>query len=171
MSFPLEEIEKAFSGVLRPKNLTLHVAEEHDNRDYENDEIHRKKDFDGRWQDIPDEHLLRCPYGLTHLASDGLPFYLPAAMTWVLKNFKDVDSYLVDATIYQFASSRKNKDLVDHYNNRFRLFNLDQWIACRTFLKHLLSEDPGGALIDSKVAKEALEDINKTIKMQNKMLR
>jgi hypothetical protein len=60
---PIDEIYAAFDGVERPKELTLHVAEEHDNYDYLNDVMRGAKDYDGRWQDILSEHLLRCHWG------------------------------------------------------------------------------------------------------------
>jgi hypothetical protein len=159
MKSPIEEIEAAFDGVERPKEVTLHVAEEHDNRDYDNDALHRAKDFEGRWQDVPAEHLLKCHCGLTHLHEDGLPFYLPAAMTWVLKNFRDTNEMLTDSTIYQL----EKKGLCDHYDWRFRLFTLAQWRACRSFLEYLLHEDRDRNWIDSDVAKLALDTVKAKI--------
>ncbi len=164
METPINKIELAFDGVLRTEKLTLHVAEEHDNYDYENDSLHRTKDHVGRWQDIPNEHLLRCAFGLTHLGSKGLRFYLPAAMTWVLKNFKDNDSYLVDATIYQLVPRREDKNLSERYDRRFGKFTVLQWQACEAFLNHLLNEDPEGDFIDAIVAKQALSGVQSKIK-------
>lgn len=163
MEPPVDEINSAFDGVERPKELTLHVAEEHDNYDYSNDAIHRAKDYDGRWQDVPDEHLLRCHSGLTHLGADGLPFYLPAAMIWVLKNFRDTNELLLDWTIYQLAPNRENTRLSEHYDSRFQLFTSAQWHACRSFLEFLLFEDPEGDIIDSIVAKKALAEVEAKI--------
>ena len=53
-------IEKAFDGVEQPTDITLHVAEAYDDYDYENDAIHRKKDFNGPWQQLPSEHIKSC---------------------------------------------------------------------------------------------------------------
>jgi hypothetical protein len=159
MESPIAEIETAFDGVKRPKVLTLHVADAHDSSDYSNDKLHRAKDYDGRWQDIPDEHLLSCHWGLSHLGADGLQFYLPAAMTWVLKNFRDSNSFLVDATIYQLACNRDNEKLAEYYDRRFQLFTAAQWHACRSFLEFLLIEDAEGNFIDTAEAQQALGEV------------
>ena len=39
----IELIQSAFDGVPQPDKLTLHVAEAHDNWDYDNDAIHWKR--------------------------------------------------------------------------------------------------------------------------------
>jgi hypothetical protein len=163
MKSPVDEINAAFDGVERPKELTLHVAEEHDNYDYSNDATHRANDYAGRWQDIPDEHLLRCHWGLSHLGADGLPYYLPAAMTWALKNFRDTNELLVDWTIYQLNPHLDDKALAEHYDSRFQLFTSTQWFACRAFLEYLLYEDPEGNIIDAVVAKKALAGVEAKI--------
>ena len=49
----IDIIENAFDGVTQPDEITLHVAEAHDNYDYDNNLKHRKKDYIGRWQDVP----------------------------------------------------------------------------------------------------------------------
>jgi hypothetical protein len=159
MKSPVDEINAAFDGVERPRELTLHVAEEHDNYDYSHDALHRAKDYDGRWQDIPAEHLIRCYSGLSHLDAYGLPFYLPAAMTWVLKNFRDSDELLVDWTIYQLVPHREDERLSERYDRRFHLFTPTQWRACRSFLEFLLSEDPEGDFIDANAARQALAEV------------
>ena len=164
METPIRRIELAFDGVDRPEKLTLHVAEEHDNYDYDNDDFHRQRDHVGRWQDIPEEHLLRCVDGLSHLAADGLPYYLPAAMRWVIRNFRDTDSLLVDWTIYQLAPNREDKNLSERYDRRFARFTIPQWCACEVFLDHLLGEDPDGDYIDARVAGEALSEVRSKIK-------
>jgi hypothetical protein len=163
MESPIDEIYAAFDGVERPKELTLHVAEEHDNYDYSNDVMRRAKDYDGRWQDIPSEYLLRCNWGLSHPGADGLPYYLPAAMTWVLKNFRDTNELLVDWTIYQLNPNRDDKGLAERYDSRFQLFTSTQWYVCRTFLEYLLYEDPEGNIIDAVVAKKALAGVEAKI--------
>jgi hypothetical protein len=118
-------------------------------------------DFDPDGTHFPQaaEHLLKCHCGLTHLHEDGLPFYLPAAMTWVLKNFRDTNEMLTDSTIYQL----EKKGLCDHYDWRFRLFTLAQWRACRSFLEYLLHEDRDRNWIDSDVAKLALDTVKAKI--------
>ena len=57
----IELIQSAFDGVPQPDKLTLHVAEAHDNWDYDNDAIHWKKD-----------HLSHTHWQRRHLLVDSL---------------------------------------------------------------------------------------------------
>jgi len=156
MNSLVAQIRKAFDGVPMPSEVTLRVADAHDSYDYEHDSEHRAKDFMGYWQDIPAEHLKRYPMGLTHLQADGIRFYLPATMVWVINNFRESDSMLVDWTIYQLASNRDDPNLSLRFDKRFSLFNPSQRFVCRLFLEFLLFEDPDGDHIDATVAAEAL---------------
>lgn len=164
MESPIIQIDEAFDGIAMPKEITLHVALAHDNYDFSHDAMHRVKDFEGRWQDVPDEHLLTCDRGFSYLNADGLVFYLPAAMTWVLKNFRDTNELLVDWTIYQLSPNRDSEGLAVRYDSRFQLFNSAQWCACQAFLEFLLFQDPEGDIMDARFAKTALAEVRAKIK-------
>ena len=152
----ITQIERVFHGVHPPRKITLQVASAHDDYDYDNDDSHRKGDFIGPWQEIPDAHLEKGVWGLAHLDKDGIHYYLPALMTWVLKNYKSANQ-LVNFTIYQLAPNREDPNLSSRFDDRFRLLNLEQKSICREFLELILAVDPEGYHIDSTVAKEALE--------------
>jgi hypothetical protein len=103
------------------------------------------------------------PLGLLHLWAVGLPYYLPAVMTWVLKNFRDTNELLVDWTIYQINPNTDDKDVAERYDSRFQPFTSTQWYACRNFLKYLLYEDTEGNIINAVVAKKALAGVEAKI--------
>lgn len=92
-------IESAFDGVPQPKDITLHVAEAHDDYDYSNNAYHRKSDFIGPWQNIPEGHLQECQSALSYFDKVGLRFYLPAYMIWYLRNL-GTDKVWTDNTLY-----------------------------------------------------------------------
>ena len=133
-------ITKAFDGVSYPQNITLHVAQVHDSYDYDNDAKWKQLDYIGRWQDIPNEHITRCCNALSYLEPDGLRYYLPAFMIWVIDNWENFEevSWSHDATILTF---HVHKDFEDHKTNQFSLFNDQQYHACACFLKFCIEKE------------------------------
>jgi len=77
------DIESAFDGVPPPDeaHLTLYQAEAADHWGHAD----RSRDALGRWQDLPDEHVLDCQWALPWLDAQGMRHYLPAIMTYVLR--------------------------------------------------------------------------------------
>ena len=144
-------IEKVFKGVPQPKGITLHVAQAHDDYDYENNADHRKKDFIGKWSSVPTEHLAKCRDALCYLDAAGMRFYLPAYMVWVLKNFGELDSD--DSVLYTFDNHPNDDELGKYFKERFSLFNKNQLIACALFVKYCAEEDPED-MIDASFAKK-----------------
>ena len=139
-------IEEAFDGVEQPVNITLHVAQAHDDYDYDNWAIHAKKDFRGRWQDVPERHLALCQNSLSYLDETGLPFYLPAFMTWVLKSYgknpmvitKELELpdwcdviYSMDHPLYTLCNFSPTEE---YSRKRFSLFTPDQMKACAKYV-------------------------------------
>ena len=131
----IEIIEKAFDGVPQPEDITLHVAEAHDDYDYEHNDKHRKKDYIGRWQDIPEEHIRKCQNALSFVDKTGMRFYLPAYMTWYLRRF-GTDDISSDHTIYSLDNHPNDAQLSEYYKERFSLFNPEQLRACALFVKY-----------------------------------
>ena len=76
-------IEDAFDGVPPPDadHLTLYQAEAADHWGTTD----RSRDALGRWQDLPDQHVLDCQWALPWLDAQGMRHYLPAIMTYVLR--------------------------------------------------------------------------------------
>ena len=149
-------IKEAFSDVPVPSKMTLHVAEAHDDYDYDHDTEHRKKDHLGHWMDIPETHFLKCQNALAHLDKEGIQYYLPALMIWVLKNYKE-DYWIISTTLYTLGTNDKNSSTYDYNNERYSLFTKKQIQACIDFLKYLVTHDPHGDYIDTEHIKKALE--------------
>lgn len=151
----IEKIQNAFHGVKRPHEITLHVAEAHDNSDYDHDSEHRKKDHQGPWQTLPQEHLLFCQNALPHLDAEGMPYYLPAFMCWTVENYNSSKASLIDATIYALGTTTEK--LKSYQDMQFSLFTENQKQACVDFLQYLLEVDPNGTFVDSQQIRKALE--------------
>lgn len=85
----VREIERAFDGVPPPDEAheTLHQAEAHDSGGV----CDRSRDALGRWQEVPDQHILECQWALPWLDAQGTQHYLPAIMTYVLRTASRYD--------------------------------------------------------------------------------
>lgn len=147
-------IESAFDGVPQPDDITLHVAEAHDNYDYDHNAKHREKDFIGRWQDVPSEHIQRCRAALSFVDKVGMRYYLPAYMTWYLRNFGS-DVVFDDGALYALDNHPTDPQLSEYHRERFSLFTPEQLRACALFVKYC-SEDTTG-FTDEYFAKKKYE--------------
>lgn len=119
----IKMIEDAFDGVEQPQDVTLYVAEAIDEYRYNDLDEERKKDFFGRWQDIPLKHIEECQAALSYVTPIGMRFYLPAYMIAEL-NERRVTSHALST--------------LDHCPNnieRFSLFNKEQLRVCALFVK------------------------------------
>lgn len=136
-------IEEVFDGVEQPKEITLYVAEAHDGYDYDNDSLHRKKDFVGRWQDVPREHMHECQFALCHLDKFGMRYYLPAYMVWYLRHLEDSDEVNHESPLYQLDHHPKQPSLSEYFKERFSLFNSEQMKACALFIQYCAASSNG----------------------------
>ncbi|MFT4627075.1 MAG: hypothetical protein ACI8PZ_005756 [Myxococcota bacterium] len=77
------QVAEAFATVQRPDPLTtsLYQAEAADN----GQSCDQSRDHVGRWQDLPDQHVLDCQWALPWLDAAGMQHYLPAIMTFLLR--------------------------------------------------------------------------------------
>ena len=151
----IECIQRAFAKVPQPQELTLHVAEAHDSYDYENDKIHRQKDFFGPWQEIPTAHIKACQCALSYLDNVGMCFYLPAYMVWYLQNWGNSREVSSDATLYALDAHLSDRKLAEYQKERFSLFSKEQLHACALFVKFCAEESSGFS--DSDFAKKAYQ--------------
>lgn len=82
----LDMIHRAFDGVERGRGITLHEAAVID--DY-GSEVEQKKaralDQEARWQDVPDSAIAGNHF-LGYLDVEGYRYYLPAVMSWSIRN-------------------------------------------------------------------------------------
>lgn len=135
-------IEQAFDGVDQPKDITLHVAEAHDAYDYDHDAEHRKKDYIGRWQDVPDAHVQKCQNALSYVNKIGMRFYLPAYLIWYLRNFGS-DVIWTDHALYSLDDHSGDILLSEYHKERFSLFTAEQLKACALFVKFCANDITG----------------------------
>ncbi|MCR9142308.1 MAG: hypothetical protein NXI24_08645 [bacterium] len=136
----IELIEAAFDGVPQPPELTLHVAEAHDDYDYDRDAEHRRKDHIGRWQDVPWEHIERCTCALSYLDPVGMRYYLPAHMVWYLKNFGST-RVKFDSVLYLLGYEIGDASSDSHFRDTFSLFSANQLRACALFVKYCAEDE------------------------------
>ena len=139
----IETISNAFAGVPQPEEITLHVAEAQDNYDYAGAELHRKKDFRGPWQEVPEQHLENCQYALSYLDPVGFRFYLPAFMVWYLKNYQDPNKVKLDNTLYALDPYIDDQAMRKHKEELFALLTPQQLSACARFVSFLAHDATG----------------------------
>lgn len=147
-------IEQAFDGVPQPEDITLHVAEAHDDYDYDHDIEHRRKDYIGRWQDVPKEHIRKCQSALSYVNKTGMRFYLPAYMLWYLQNCGN-DEVWSDHTLYSLDNHAKDPKLAKYHKERFSLFTPEQLRACAAFVKFCANDETD--FTDTDFAKKKYE--------------
>lgn len=135
-------INKAFEGVPQPDEITLHVAEAHDDYDYDHDEEHRKNDYIGRWQDVPAEHIQMCQAALSYVEKVGMRFYLPAYMVWYLRNLGSSKVWS-DHVLYSLDNHPHDLGLSAYHKERFSLFTPEQLRACALFIKYCANDLSG----------------------------
>ena len=95
-------IEQAFEGVPVPDEAhrTLYQAEAWDNYEH----CDRSRDHLGRWQDLPEQHLLDCEWSLSYLDEQGIAYYLPAIMCFALRyRFETPDAWLSESLGYMLT--------------------------------------------------------------------
>jgi uncharacterized protein (TIGR02996 family) len=124
-------VERAFDGAPPPdeEHRTLYQAEASDNRDW----CDRSRDHLGRWQDLPEEHLLDCQFALPHLDEQGLRYYLPAVMALGLRHLFSDDRPVLLENLSFTLGSRYDADLRDYVRSRMRLLAPEQRLAICTY--------------------------------------
>lgn len=88
----LELIEEAFNGVKRGDAITLHQALVIDDYGSQEDFLAAAKlDTEARWQDVPALAIAENPAPFNFLDPAGFRYYLPAAMSWSVRNYVNDD--------------------------------------------------------------------------------
>jgi hypothetical protein len=86
-------IEQAFEGVERGEGITLHQAMVIDDYGSQEDFLAAAEhDTEVRWQDVPDSSIAENPGPFNFLDPAGFRYYLPAAMSWSVRNHADDDN-------------------------------------------------------------------------------
>lgn len=96
------EIRKAFLNVTLNGGLTIHQADLEGAFTDPGVKLEaRKKDLESFWWEIPDWKIEKYHSAISFLDRNGFRFYMPAVMTWVLRNGKKTTSI----TAYCFINS------------------------------------------------------------------
>lgn len=132
-------IERAFDGVPfpGPKHRSLYQAEAADNWAG----CDQSRDHQGRWQDLPREHLLACQFALPHLDAHGLRYYLAAVMSFAVRERDQPrddhgSRWLFESLEYTFQFSFDEGSRVAYLRDRFSLFTPAQLDAVARFLEY-----------------------------------
>ena len=152
----IRAIHQAFAGVSRANGVTLHEAQVID--DHGSDQARqraRSRDSEAKWEQVPPEDIAGHYSTLSFLDPVGFKYYIPAFMTWTLRNYDVSDSLTVDHTIYALNPSLKPK-LRTWQLERYSIFSEEQAVAVAAFLRYLAENADGCA--DDGAANEALHD-------------
>ena len=88
----LELIEEAFDEIERGDAITLHQAMVIDDYGSEEDFLAAAKlDTEVRWQDVPNSAIAENPHPFHFLDAAGFSYYLPAFMSWSVRNYASDD--------------------------------------------------------------------------------
>lgn len=140
----LEIIERAFDGVPPPdeEHLTLRQAEAWDS--YRR--VDQAQDHKGRWQDLPEIHIRECRNAIPHLDNQGIQFYLPALMSYILRT----PNRTLVSLLYTLQPATGELKL--YQRRRFSLLTAPQREAILAFLENV--DDPEA---DSQPWRRAVE--------------
>jgi hypothetical protein len=126
-------IERAFDGVPVPDadHFTIHQGEAADSHAF----CDQSRDHTGRWQDLPDAHLLANQWALAHLDEQGIHYYTPAVMSYALRHFTHPEVYpewITESLAYTLAPS--TGELRGYQQRRFSLFDHEQRAAIYAYV-------------------------------------
>ena len=143
----IRQIRTAFADVTRLGGVSLHEADVID--DYgsrRQRKAARELDKDHAWWEVPDADMERYHWILSFLDATGFRYYIPAYMSWILKNYDRNDSASVDFTLYALDCG---ESLNDRRRQYFRLFNREQSTAVCAFLRFMAGDTAGMADCDA----------------------
>lgn len=144
----LARIHSAFCDVARPK---LDELQWHPNSI---DEVFIESfvfDTATNWWEVSAKVIEYECDALTGFSFKAYAFYLPAYMTWVLKNYETSESNTVDYTLYNLNLH----DCSEEWRRRAQSLSVNQSKAVLDFLK-FMSLRPNG-VVDTDAAKRAIE--------------
>jgi hypothetical protein len=159
----VEAIERAFSGVQRDSDQSLHQAQLTDQgigREISEAEWKASAllDTDSEWHEVPDDDLQSCDAALSHLTPASWRYYLPAYMRAALKQLAtplwkyDVPHWVLHSLTYD----DEYPGMGPYKLARFEALNESQAEAVARFLKFTVAS-PSAHNFYSRDAKIALE--------------
>ena len=108
------------------------------------------------WQEVPAELIEYECSALTAFSPKAFIFFIPAYMTWVLKNYEKSDSSTVDHTLYGLDLTSRDKNSKSIMLERFEPLSLMQKKSVFSFL-NLLKDKKLDNSVDIEAAKRALD--------------
>ena len=145
----IKRIRKAFLGVERPPDeKLLHFP--NTGGELWVDRFLGTTETD--WIDISPENVAHECWALTVLSPPAFAYYLPAYVTWVLKNYDVCSSSTLDHTLYDLDLTGRDENTRSMMEQRFSVLTEEQGQAVLEFLKYMI----GIKGIDSKAARDAI---------------
>ena len=133
-------ITEAFDGVELGDGISIHEAVVIDGYGTSEERAAaRLLDNEACWQDISDDVLCKCGYGLYLLEDKGFRFYLPAYLRWSLKNNADSGLHFVDVTINLLNPTSGN---YDWHLSLYKSILQKERIAIAEFLRFVVEAYP-----------------------------
>ena len=136
----IEEITQAFEGVSREGGVSLSESRVID--DYGSDEERawaRAGDTDKKWEEVPDEGIQQGYSCLSFLDEIGFAYYIPAYMTWYIRNVDSNDPEVMGSNTFEFLiyslGASMDGIITEYKVSQFRLLTLEQRRAIAHFLQ------------------------------------
>lgn len=134
----LRVIEAAFDGVPFPgrNRRTLYEAEAADSY-FVNDP---PAEHEGRWQDLPRQHILDCQWALPHLDEHGLQYYLAAIMSFAVNEHAEPhddhgSGWIFESLGYHLAFERGKDPIASRTARKHSRFSAAQLEAVARFAR------------------------------------
>jgi len=149
----IDQITEAFNGVHFPgSQKLLHFPDTGDDLWVESF-LGCKFNY---WEEVPAELIEYECSALTVFSPEAFIFFIPAYMTWVLKNYEKSDSSTVDHTLYGLDLTTRDKNSKRIMLERFEPLSLMQKKSVFSFLD-LLKDEKFDNFVDIEAAKKALD--------------
>jgi len=134
----LKQIEQAFDGIPFPGagHRSLYQAEAWDDYSIRG----KERDHKGRWQDLPDQHILDCQWALPHLDEVGLAYYLPAVMSFVLREKGKQSGWIFSAIGHCLNIESPRNNPGRYQMGRLHFLNAEQKRAVYAFVCYYFEE-------------------------------
>lgn len=160
----IDQIRRAFEGVRLEDGTSLNMSEYNDSGG-SMPEFKRKARNDERndWTAIADETLEQFTVTFSFTDLKGLRFYIPAYMTWAIRNHRSSGSIIGDFTIYAIDPSHYLFETIPFLH----WFTEAQVAAMTAFLEYAVEND---GTMDGEVAEKNLLKI-KSAKQHGGILR
>lgn len=153
----LADIRRAFADVRRGDGVTLHEAAVIDDYGSTQERAEaRKLDTDERWWDVPDEDIESFDAALNFLDPVGFLYYVPAYLSWTLRNFETSESSAVDAVGFGLSNVHLlgDEELAAWNRDRWSRFTREQGAVILRFLRFtndLQTRDPNLRFLTSPI--------------------